>query len=106
MSTDHEVESAKPPNPHPMNLQNCTIAVIGLGDVGLPLGAGEGGETDRQQAASVHMNHCSAGLRSGVWTATAALRPRGDGIKYAAPRNDGIKCAALAVTDSAGGHNL
>ena len=36
-----------------MNLQTRTIAVIGLGYVGLPLGAGEEEVTDRQRPPSV-----------------------------------------------------
>lgn len=67
-----------------MNLQNRTISVIGLGYVGLALAVGEEGKTDRQRAASDQTKHCTAQLRSGMWTATAALRPHGDGIKYAA----------------------
>ena len=39
---------------------------------------GVGGETDRQRAASVKTNHCSAGLRSGMWIATVATLPRND----------------------------
>jgi hypothetical protein len=57
-------------------------------------------------AASIQTNHRSAQLRSGMWTATAALRPRGDGIKYAATRNDekntrhpeGCRPVGLAMT--------
>jgi hypothetical protein len=71
-----------------MNPQNRTIAVIGLGYVGPPLGAGEiGGKLPQCKRITAQR---SFAVLFGL-PRRACGTPRIDGIKYAAAGNDQLK---------------
>jgi hypothetical protein len=88
-----------------MNLQNRTIAVIGLGYVGLPLGAGEEGETDRQRPPSLRGPSGPVAINCALPQAKRTTAQRSFAVECGdrhvalrAPRDDGV----LPVTPTGG----
>ena len=100
-----------------MNLQTRTIAVIGLGYVGLPLGAGEEEVTDRQRPPSLRGPSGPVAINCALPQCKRITAQQGFAVECGdrhvalrAPRDDGVlpvtptaTAFGLAVTGGAAG---